>query len=184
MGLAVGMNIYNIRGGRHNAPPIRLPRRALGGAEKTSLQGPFETEDGHYFHLRGFFFSETPDLVSDADRARGREGRPVRKEEKCLAKADRQWRAAERWLQASPPNHPGHVEDSRPGASESTTGSDSGPGGSAPTSSEPIGSEPDWHVEGPNEHRRATAAVSPPSHAHRYARCASFSKRRTLAIDP
>ena len=33
-------------------------------------------------------------------------------------------------------------------------------------------------------HRCATAAVSSPSHAHRYAPCASFPKRHTLAIDP
>ena len=35
-----------------------------------------------------------------------------------------------------------------------------------------------------NEHRRATAAVSPPSHTHRHARCASFPKRRALAVVP
>ena len=33
-----------------------------------------------------------------------------------------------------------------------------------------------------NGHRRATAAVSPQSHVYRYARRASFSKRRTLAV--
>ena len=33
-------------------------------------------------------------------------------------------------------------------------------------------------------HRRATAAVSPQSHTHRYTRSASFSKRHALAIDP
>ena len=34
------------------------------------------------------------------------------------------------------------------------------------------------------EHKRATAAVSPPCHTHRHERCASFSKHRALAIDP
>ena len=74
----------------------------------------------------------------------------MRKEETRLAKVDRQRRAAERRLQASHPDHPNRVEDSMPRGSESTTGSDSGPRGSAPTSSEPIGSEPDYHIEKPN----------------------------------
>ena len=33
-------------------------------------------------------------------------------------------------------------------------------------------------------HRRATAAVLPPSRKHRYAQCASFSKRHTVAVLP
>ena len=40
------------------------------------------------------------------------------------------------------------------------------------------------HKETIYEHRRAAAAVSPPSHTHRYARDASFSKRLTLAVYP
>ena len=35
-----------------------------------------------------------------------------------------------------------------------------------------------------NEHRHATAVVSPPSHAHRYARRASFSKCHTSTVLP
>ena len=36
----------------------------------------------------------------------------------------------------------------------------------------------------PYEHRRATAAVSSASHTHRYAQCASFSKRHASAVLP
>ena len=106
-------------------------------------------EKGLYTHLRDHFFRETLVCVSDTDRAQGRAGHPVLKEKKRLAKVDTQRRAAERRLQASHPSTPNRAEDSRPRGSESTIGSDSGPRGSAPTSSEPIGSGPNYYAKKP-----------------------------------
>ena len=79
---------------------------------------------------------------SEEGRAQGRNERPMRKEQKRLAKTDRQRRAAERRLQAPRPNHPNRVEDTGlRGGRESITRSEL-------TSSEPPGSRPDsvWSI--------------------------------------
>ena len=77
---------------------------------------------------------------SEERRAQGRNERPMREEQKRLAKADRKQRTTERRLQASRPNNPCRAEDSRPrGGRESIISITR----SELTSSEPPGNRPD-----------------------------------------
>ena len=137
------MAIFNMRTERRLQRRMWQLWKTLGGADQITLRELFE-DDIHYFELRRCFFTHgrpSSYFMSDAERAQGRKGRPMRKERKRLEKADRQQRAAEKRLQASRPKHPNRVEDSGLRGRESTIRSEL-------TSRGPPSSKPDsaWSI--------------------------------------
>ena len=96
---------------RESAETRKIPWKTLRGADPAVLQKFFENPF-YYSRLRFYYHCVSDFLASDADRVQGRKDRPMRKEQKRLAKMDRKRRATERRLQASRQNS---AEDSGPG---------------------------------------------------------------------